>query len=99
MTGQFSDWNNVKAASAVAQSPLSLLILGTYLPVSRHRERAHLPGTPCLINGTIEGMINTCSQILKKSLGRPKVVQGRLEVKPLCLFPRDQEQESEHKAV
>lgn len=69
MTGQFSDWNNVKAASAAAQSPLSLLILGTYLPVSRQRERDHLPGTPCLTNGTIEGMINTCSQLLKKARG------------------------------
>lgn len=47
----------------------------------------------------LRGWLTFVHGYYKKSLSRPKVVQGSLEVKPLRLFPRDQEQESEHKAV
>lgn len=99
MTGQFSDWNNVKAASAAAQSPLSLLILGTYLPVSRQKESSPSRGSMFDLWNNWGDDLHLFTVTTKKSLSRPKVVQGRLEVKPLRLFPRDQEQESEHKAV
>lgn len=98
VTGGFSDGAAVKP---VAQSPLSRLILGQLSTWQQTEREPTFQGLHVWLMEQLKGWLPpvNSSKKKKKAWGDLKWEQGRLEVKAPSLFPHDQEEESEHKAV